>query len=212
MTDKTDSKEREALRSIGEEQAFEAWFKVDCPVGGANAKIAAKAAWKARASIDPSGFDAADMATASAQGFRDGVASLAASAGSEPVPFGHWFTDDPKAFATPGSGFLVGKEPPKNAINVIPLYTHPSPPEGMVGGWQDIATAPAAGLILLAVEDSEGERRVFPAEASHQHGCVVWMVTVGWLGWTRLHSAWTPILWRRLTPPPTTSAGSGKGE
>lgn len=31
------------------------------------------------------GFDAADMATASAQGFRDGVASLAASAGSEPV-------------------------------------------------------------------------------------------------------------------------------
>ncbi|PTT41477.1 hypothetical protein DBR23_05890 [Acidovorax sp. HMWF018] len=31
------------------------------------------------------GFTAADMATASAQGFRDGVASLAASAGSEPV-------------------------------------------------------------------------------------------------------------------------------
>ena len=51
MTDKTDRKEREALRSIGEEQAFEAWFKVDCPVEGANAKIAAKAAWKARASL-----------------------------------------------------------------------------------------------------------------------------------------------------------------
>ena len=51
MTDKTDSKERDALRSIGEEQAFEAWFKVDCPVEGANAKIAAKAAWKARASL-----------------------------------------------------------------------------------------------------------------------------------------------------------------
>ena len=31
------------------------------------------------------GFTAADMATASAQGFRDGVASLAANAGSEPV-------------------------------------------------------------------------------------------------------------------------------
>ena len=30
-------------------------------------------------------FDAADMASASAQGFRDGVASLAANAGSEPV-------------------------------------------------------------------------------------------------------------------------------
>ena len=44
------SKEREALRTIGEEQAFEAWFKMDCPVEGANAKIAAPAAWKARAS------------------------------------------------------------------------------------------------------------------------------------------------------------------
>ena len=31
------------------------------------------------------GFTAADMATASAQGFRDGVASLAASVGSEPI-------------------------------------------------------------------------------------------------------------------------------
>ena len=30
-------------------------------------------------------FDAADMATAEARGFRDGVASVAASAGSEPV-------------------------------------------------------------------------------------------------------------------------------
>ena len=45
------SKEREALRTIGEEQAFEAWFKMDCPVEGANAKIAAKSAWKARASL-----------------------------------------------------------------------------------------------------------------------------------------------------------------
>lgn len=32
-----------------------------------------------------SGFTAADMATAAAQGFRDGVASVVASAGSEPV-------------------------------------------------------------------------------------------------------------------------------
>lgn len=48
---RADSKEREALCKIGEEQAFEAWFKVDCPVEGASAKIAAKAAWKARASL-----------------------------------------------------------------------------------------------------------------------------------------------------------------
>ncbi|WP_453934675.1 hypothetical protein [Acidovorax temperans] len=37
-----------------------------------------------RASLQSPGFDAADMATASAQGFRDGVASLSANAG-EPV-------------------------------------------------------------------------------------------------------------------------------
>ena len=43
--------EREAFASIGEEQAFEAWFKMDCPVDGINAKLAAKAAWKARASL-----------------------------------------------------------------------------------------------------------------------------------------------------------------
>ena len=44
---------------------------------------------KAWAGVDAQGlregFTAADMATASAQGFRDGVASVAASAGSEPV-------------------------------------------------------------------------------------------------------------------------------
>ena len=38
------------------------------------------------AQLSSSGFTAADMATASAQGFRDGVASLSANAG-EPVAF-----------------------------------------------------------------------------------------------------------------------------
>ena len=39
-----------------------------------------------RASLQSPGFDAADMATASAQGFRDGVASLSANAGErEPL-------------------------------------------------------------------------------------------------------------------------------
>ena len=37
------------------------------------------------AQLSSSGFTAADMATAAAQGFRDGVISVAASAGSEPV-------------------------------------------------------------------------------------------------------------------------------
>ena len=51
MPDLSQLTAREALRTIGDEQAFEAWFKMDCPVEGANAKIAAKSAWKARASI-----------------------------------------------------------------------------------------------------------------------------------------------------------------
>lgn len=42
-------------------------------------------------------------------------------------PFGHWFCDDPKDYATPGSGFKLGKEPPVNAVNVVALYTTPQP-------------------------------------------------------------------------------------
>ena len=72
-------------------------------------------------------FDAADMATAAAQGFRDGVASV--SAGSEPV-------------AVVGSDFTLywaGTGPiapivEKHRIKVgSPLYTHPSPSDGMAG-------------------------------------------------------------------------------
>lgn len=50
MSENTNT-EREAFASIGEDQAFEAWFKMDCPVYGINAKLAAKAAWQARASL-----------------------------------------------------------------------------------------------------------------------------------------------------------------
>lgn len=43
--------------------------------------------------------------------------------GLEAKPFGWYFTDDPRIFAMPGSGFSLGPEPPKDAINLIPLYT-----------------------------------------------------------------------------------------
>ena len=85
-------------------------------------------------------FTAADMATAEARGFRDGVASVAASAGSEPVAgmneYGvrgylaatlkcwHRLTGDEAAELVAMTQRLAG------------LYTHPSPPEGMVGGLQ----------------------------------------------------------------------------
>lgn len=44
--------EHEASRpQVGESQSFDAWFKRDCPVAGINAKLAARAAWMARAAL-----------------------------------------------------------------------------------------------------------------------------------------------------------------
>lgn len=71
-----------------------------------------------------------------------------------------------------------------------------------LGAWLPIEAAPVSGVILLAVEDAAGERRTFVAEASHEHGAWVWMMTTGWAGWSRLHSAWTPIFWQRLPQAP----------
>ena len=39
------------LIAVAEDQAFEAWYKQDCLVGGLNARIAARAAWNARAAL-----------------------------------------------------------------------------------------------------------------------------------------------------------------
>ena len=86
---------------------------------------------KAWAGVDAQGlregFTAADMATVSAQGFRDGVASV--SAGGEPVA---WMTRLP-------SGSEVFARTRDFYPDAAPVYTHPSPPEGMAG-WQPIET------------------------------------------------------------------------
>jgi hypothetical protein len=68
--------------------------------------------------------------------------------------------------------------------------------------WQPIETAPKDGLILLTVEALDGERRTFPAEASHHDGQMVWLITTGWGGWKSLHSSWRPVAWMPLPPPP----------
>ena len=41
-------------------------------------------------------------------------------------PFGWYFHDDPEKMAYAGSGFRLGKERPEDAINCVPLYTHPT--------------------------------------------------------------------------------------
>ena len=70
-------------------------------------------------------FTAADMATAAAQGFRDGVASVAANAGSEPIA---WLVCTEEG--DPSMVFLDQREAQmflEDDERPTPLYTHPSP-------------------------------------------------------------------------------------
>ena len=76
-------------------------------------------------------FDAADMATASAQGFRDGVASV--STGSEPVAEIGSAAGDCAAFGERALYPLVDID--RFDYGTM-LYAHPSPPEGMAGRLQ----------------------------------------------------------------------------
>jgi hypothetical protein len=68
--------------------------------------------------------------------------------------------------------------------------------------WQPIEAAPMAVLVLVAVEDAAGERRVFVAETSHEGGKWRWLSTVSAMGWGRLHGAWVPTHWAPLPEPP----------
>lgn len=75
------------------------------------------------AQLSSSGFSAADMATAAAQGFRDGVASVAASAGSEPAA---WvLTSDLTRRETTTKAHLWFSDP----VNCMwtPIFTTPQP-------------------------------------------------------------------------------------
>ena len=70
-------------------------------------------------------FDAADMATAEARGFRDGVAFVAANAGSEPIA---WLVCTEEG--DPSMVFLDQREAQmflEDDERPTPLYTHPSP-------------------------------------------------------------------------------------
>lgn len=71
-------------------------------------------------------------------------------------------------------------------------------------GWRDIATAPVSGLVLLEVEHG-GERRVFAAEQSSSEAGRHWVITTGWIGWTRLNGSWRPTRWKPLPAPPAST-------
>ena len=102
-------------------------------------------------------FDAADVATAAAQGFRDGVASVAASAESEPVATikswtnGSYWRNCNVVFHR--DDLPVGTD----------LYTHPSPPEGMAG-WRptsEMRAVVAVAVTMLYDTHPEDVLRVF---------------------------------------------------
>ncbi len=106
--------------------------------------------------LSSSGYTAADMATAAAQGFRDGVASVAASAGSEPVAH-LWQHSETGRTRVVMPDMVVDAS--ATWLPVGPLYLHPSPPEGMAG-WMPIAEAPKTGrTLLLGYFNSAGKWR-----------------------------------------------------
>ena len=142
-------------------------------------------------------FDAADVATASSQGFRDGVASVAASADSEPVATikswtnGSYWRNYNVVFHR--DDLPVGTD----------LYTHPSPPEGMVGGWKPIETAPKDGQAILVTD------------GMHCY-CVEWDEEFDWwtvddnkLGPFRLRGS-APTHWMKLPEAPGPADGESK--
>ena len=94
------------------------------------------------AQLASSGFTAADMATAAAQGFRDGVASLTTSAGSEPGASRAFLERALSAM----EGVIDVADRNTTEFDALrscvvdltlmlfkPQACHPSPPEGMAG-------------------------------------------------------------------------------
>lgn len=162
-------------------------------------------------------YTAADMATAAAQGFRDGVASVAASAGSEPVA---WLVCTEEG--DPDMVFLSQHEAQQyleDDERPTPLYTHPSPPEGMVGGWIALpGTLPEPGTpVLLDIGKKYPIRAMWAAKNTAEAGDDDWgeydkatdtyYCPEGWYEWNEHEEThWavdkTPRAWAPLPPIP----------
>ena len=120
-------------------------------------------------------------------------ASIAASAGSEPVAT--VFTMEALA---PGGGVKYHATVHKPLPAGTKLYTHPSPPEGMAGGWMPIETAPRDGTEVLANTFLLGRVVVYWDDEESQ-----WGTGLGYL------DRGAPTHWMPLTPAPTSAEGVG---
>ena len=133
-----------------------------------------------------------------------GCASIATNAGSEPVAT--VFTMEALA---PGGGVKYHATVHEPLPAGTKLYTHPSPPRGMLGGW-------------ISVEERLPESDV-PVLAHNGK----WTGVAAWMSgdyleplerWQDEHREFIEMMgpavthWTPLPLPPTTSAGSGKGE
>ena len=142
-------------------------------------------------------LDAADMATASAQGFGDGAASAMAG---EPMA---WMTfteegDPDMVFLDrlEACQYCEDDDPPK------PLYLA-APPTAQAEGWAAIETAPQEGVFLVYMPDeARPARRVQVAD---------WHPNVKVVGGLFAFDCAPITHWMPLPPPPTSAEGVEHG-
>ena len=170
-------------------------------------------------------FDAADMATASAQGFRDGAASV--SAWSEPVAEIGSAAGDCAAFGERALYPLVDID--RFDYGTM-LYAHPSPPEGMAGWTTLPGQMPEPNTpVLLDIGKKYPIRALWAAKNTVRVGTDVddwgeydeetdeYYCPEGWYEWNEHEEVhWavseTPRAWRELPPPLPAAPGPADGE
>jgi hypothetical protein len=233
MTDKTDSKERDVAEQwlrdrYGAYRGHFAWRELEEAFKAGRASLATSADG---CQHESDGFTYTSIPPKNRCKKCGAVYTLggpqAANAGSEPVAYA--------MFADNGNIRLWSKARIPHP-DAKPLYLHPSPPAGMVGGWMPIETAPKYTEHGVRQHLMLG----YAPDEIHEDGFVsqgYWMEAEedapdnmghdgGWVdvhfdffrcgrsfGAEAYRSAGTqPSHWMPLPPPPTSSADSRKGE
>lgn len=210
MTDKTDSKEREAFEAhMRKLNACTRLERQSEAVGGNYRTISVQRAWEL---------------------WQAGRASLAASAGSEPVAWVDeralsWLANSRSLSAT----ITTKLEKGKSSERPMPLYTPTTPTEGMVGGWIALPGAlPEPGVpVLLDIGKKYPIRAMWAAKhtveaadddtdwGEYDEATETYYCPEGWYEWNEHEDTnWavsaTPRAWAPL-PLPAPPASEAKG-